>query len=240
MAAALDEALPENGSDPAAVVGEWFTRAERGITASPGPRFFGFVTGGVTPAALAGDWLASAIDQNAGLWASSPAAAQTELVVLRWLKELFGLPAQWAGALTSGATMANLVGLISGAAVGRPATRFRRAGDGLAGQPPIVVGFSSEIHLSAVKCLGTLGFGRNQVRRVAARRVRSTSPRWPACCASIDGPVIIVGNAGEVNSGHFDDLAALADLRDAHPGGAWLHVDGPSASSPPFRPGWRT
>jgi len=67
MAAALDEALPETGSDPAGVVDEWFGRAERGITASPGPRFFGFVTGGVTPAALAGDWLASAIDQNAGL-----------------------------------------------------------------------------------------------------------------------------------------------------------------------------
>ena len=105
MVAALDEPLPETGSDPAAVVDEWFERAERGITASPGPRFFGFVTGGVTPAALAGDWLASAIDQNAGLWASSPAAAQTELVVLRWLKELFGLPVEWAGALTSGATM---------------------------------------------------------------------------------------------------------------------------------------
>ncbi|WP_287668477.1 pyridoxal-dependent decarboxylase [Accumulibacter sp.] len=72
MATDLDEALPETGSDPAAVLEEWVTRAERGITASPGPRFFGFVTGGVTPAALAGDWLASAIDQNAGLWASSP------------------------------------------------------------------------------------------------------------------------------------------------------------------------
>ena len=83
MAAALDEALPESGGDAAAVVDEWFTRAERGITASPGPRFFGFVTGGVTPSALAGDWLASAIDQNAGLWASSPAATQTELIVLR-------------------------------------------------------------------------------------------------------------------------------------------------------------
>jgi len=133
MAAALDEALPETGSDPAAVLDDWFARAERGITASPGPRFFGFVTGGVTPAALAGDWLASAIDQNAGLWASSPAAGQTELVVLRWLKELFGLPAAWSGALTSGATMANLVGLIAarqwaGAAVGRPATRLRRVG----------------------------------------------------------------------------------------------------------------
>jgi len=226
MAAALDEALPEAGSDPAGVVDEWFGRAERGITASPGPRFFGFVTGGVTPAALAGDWLASAIDQNAGLWASSPAAAQTELVVLRWLKELFGLPEQWAGALTSGATMANLVGLISARQWAGRRLGFDAAGDGLAGQPPIVVVASTEIHLSAVKCLGTLGFGRNQVRRARAPGGPVDIAALAALLKQIAGPVIIVGNAGEVNSGHFDDLSALADLRDAHPGGAWLHVDG--------------
>jgi glutamate/tyrosine decarboxylase-like PLP-dependent enzyme len=226
MVAALDEALPENGSDPAAVVEEWFTRAERGITASPGPRFFGFVTGGVTPAALAGDWLASAIDQNAGLWASSPAAAQTELVVLRWLKELFGLPAHWAGALTSGATMANLVGLISARQWAGRRLGFDAAGDGLCGQPPIVVVTSTQIHLSAVKCLGTLGLGRNALRRVAAPSGPVDIDAMASLLSGIEGPVIIVGNAAEVNSGHFDDLAALADLRDTHPGGAWLHVDG--------------
>lgn len=226
MLAALDEPLPENGSDPAAVVDEWFERAERGITASPGPRFFGFVTGGVTPAALAGDWLASAIDQNAGLWASSPAAAQTELVVLRWLKELFGLPAEWSGALTSGATMANLVGLIAARQWAGRRLGFDAAGEGLAGHSPIVVVASTEIHLSAVKCLGTLGLGRNQVRQASAPGGSVDITAMATLLSDIDGPVIIVGNAAEVNSGHFDDLAALADLRDAHPGGAWLHVDG--------------
>jgi len=226
MAAALDEALPESGGDAAAVVDEWFTRAERGITASPGPRFFGFVTGGVTPAALAGDWLASAIDQNAGLWASSPAAAQTELAVLRWLKDLFGLPTEWAGALTSGATMANLVGLAAARQWAGRRLGFDAAGEGLAGHPPIIVVSSTEIHLSAVKCLGTLGFGRNQVRRVRAPGGVVDIGALASLLREIDGPVILVGNAGEVNSGHFDDLAALADLRDAHPGGAWLHVDG--------------
>ena len=226
MAAVLDEALPESGGDAAAVVDEWFTRAERGITASPGPRFFGFVTGGVTPAALAGDWLASAIDQNAGLWASSPAAAQTELVVLRWLKDLFGLPTEWAGALTSGATMANLVGLAAARQWAGRRLGFDAAGEGLAGHPPIIVVSSTEIHLSAVKCLGTLGFGRNQVRRVRAPGGVVDIGALASLLREIDGPVIVVGNAGEVNSGHFDDLAALADLRDAHPGGAWLHVDG--------------
>lgn len=225
MAAALDEALPETGSDPAGVLDDWFTRAERGITASPGPRFFGFVTGGVTPAALAGDWLASAIDQNAGLWASSPAAAQTELVVLRWLKELFGLPAAWSGALTSGATMANLVGLIAARQWAGRRLGFDASADGLAGHPPILVASSTEIHLSALKCLGTLGFGRNQVRKAPAPGGSVDVAALARLLREIPGPVIIVGNAGEVNSGHFDDLASLADLRDAHPGGAWLHVD---------------
>jgi glutamate/tyrosine decarboxylase-like PLP-dependent enzyme len=225
MAAALDEALPETGSDPAGVLDDWFTRAERGITASPGPRFFGFVTGGVTPAALAGDWLASAIDQNAGLWASSPAAAQTELVVLRWLKELFGLPAAWSGALTSGATMANLVGLIAARQWAGRQLGFDASADGLAGHPPILVASSTEIHLSALKCLGTLGFGRNQVRKAPAPGGSVDVAALARLLREIPGPVIIVGNAGEVNSGHFDDLASLADLRDAHPGGAWLHVD---------------
>src|SRR6476646_10391658 len=91
LAAALDEPMPEEQSDPAAVVDEWFRRAEPGIVASAGPRFFGYVVGGSTPAAVAGDWLATALDQCAGLYPASPAAAETELVVVRWLKELFGL-----------------------------------------------------------------------------------------------------------------------------------------------------
>src|SRR5690349_7108412 len=63
MTAVLDEALPEGGCSPEDALSEWLGRAAVGITASPGPRFFGFVNGGSTPAALAGDWLASALDQ---------------------------------------------------------------------------------------------------------------------------------------------------------------------------------
>src|SRR5689334_13781122 len=168
MAAALDEALPEEGVDPALAVGEWFARAEPGILASGGPRFFGFVNGGATPAALAGDWLASAIDQNAGLWLGSPAAAQTELTVLRWLKELFGLPTGWVGGLTTGATMANFVGLGAGRQWVGNRLGFDPAADGLGGHPPIPVVSSTEIHASARKALGMLGLGRASVRLVAA------------------------------------------------------------------------
>nr|WP_287668468.1 pyridoxal-dependent decarboxylase [Accumulibacter sp.] len=102
------------------------------------------------------------------MWASSSAAVQTELVVLRWLKALFGLPPAWSGALTSGATMANLVGLIAARQWAGRRLGFDAAADGLAGHPPLIVVSSTEIHLSALQCLGTLGLGRNQVRQVAA------------------------------------------------------------------------
>ncbi len=226
MEAAIDEPLPEVGIDPAAALDEWFARAEPGIVASGGPRFFGFVNGGATPAALAGDWLAAAIDQNAGPWLSSPAAAQTELTVIRWLKELFGLPAAWAGGLTTGATMANFVGLATGRQWAGARLGFDPAADGLGGHPPIPVVSSTEIHASARKALGMLGLGRASVRIVPAPGGTVDLAALKGELATVDGPVIVVANAGEVNTGAFDDVAAVADLCDAHPGGAWLHVDG--------------
>ena len=225
LAARLDEPLPEGGMDAAEVALAWFRRAEPGITTSTGPRFFGFVTGGVTPAALAGDWLASAIDQNAGIWIGSPAAAETELVVLRWLKELFHLPAEWGGALTSGATMANLLGLAAARQWAAEQLGFDAAEDGLGGRPAIPVISSTEIHASARKALGTLGLGRSSVRTVAAPGGRINLEAFERELATIDGPVIVIGNAAEVNTGQFDDLAGLAERCAAHPGGAWLHVD---------------
>jgi glutamate/tyrosine decarboxylase-like PLP-dependent enzyme len=238
MAALLDEPLPEHGADPVTVAEEWFTRAEPGIVASPGPRFFGFVNGGSTPAALAGDWLASAIDQNAGFWLSSPAAAQTELVVLRWLKELFGLPAELAGAMTSGATMSYLVGLAAARQWAGLRLGFDPAVDGLSGHPPIPVISSTEIHASALKALGTLGLGRGTARLVAAPGGSVDLGALEAELQRFDGPVIVVANAGEVNTGAFDSLAAVADLCATHSGGAWLHVDGAfglfAAASPTY------
>ena len=225
LRAALDEPLPEAGSDPAEAIAEWLRRADGGITASSGPRFFGFVTGGVTPAALAGDWLTSTIDQNAAMWLSSPAASETEAIVLRWLKELFHLPMDWGGALTSGATMANLVGLAAARQWAGGRLGFDPAVDGLGGKPVIPVVSSTEIHSSAVKALGTLGLGRGAVRRARAEAGVVVLDTVGAVLAEIDGPVIVVGNAAEVNTGQFDDLAGLADRCAAHPGGAWLHVD---------------
>lgn len=239
MAAALDEVLPDDSTDPAAAIREWLERADAGIVADPGPRFFGFVNGGVTPAALAGDWLTTVIDQNTGIWVLSPAAAQTELVVHRWLKELFELPAEWSGILTTGGTMSNLIGLAAARQWASGRLGFDAAVDGLAGNPPIHVVSSSAIHASAVKTLGTLGIGRGTVTQIPTSNGVIDTAQLRDTLKDIDGPVILVANAGEVNTGQFDDLQEMATIRDEHAGGAWLHVDAAfglfAAVSPRYR-----
>ena len=217
--------LPEAGSGAVAALEELLTGLDA-ATGSSGPRFFHFVTGGVTPAALGADWLTTALDQNAFSWVGSPLGTRLETVALGWLKELFALPAGWGGALTTGATAANFMGLAAarqwwGEGHGRDI-----GSEGMAGLPAVPVLSSGLIHASALKALAMVGVGRSSVRtfsRDAAGRID-----LPALEAELRGlggaPAIIVGNAGDVNVGEFDPLAELADLAEEH--GAWLHVDG--------------
>jgi glutamate/tyrosine decarboxylase-like PLP-dependent enzyme len=217
--------LPEEGSGALAAVEE-LAAATDAATASPGPRFFHFVTGGVTPAALGADWLATALDQNAFSRVGSPLGTRLETVAIDWLKDLFGLPAGWGGALTTGATGANLAGLAAarqwwGEQHGRDI-----GAEGLAGLPPAPVLSSGFVHPSATKALAILGLGRAPVRTYSRDAVgRIDLAALATALRELDGaPAILVGNAGEVNAGEFDPIAELADLAEEN--GAWLHVDG--------------
>ena len=238
LAERFNEPLPEDSSDPAETLASWMERAEPGIVASAGPRFFGFVIGGVTPAALGGDWLASALDQSGGIWAGSPAAAETELAVLRWLKELFHLPLEWHGVMTNGVTSGNLIGLAAARQWAGQRLGFDPAVDGLFGQPRIPVIVSGTTHASVIKALGTLGFGRGSVERIPSPSGRLDVAELEACLAQFSQPVIVVATAGEVNTGQFDDLTAISEICARHAHGAWLHVDAAfglfAAASPRF------
>jgi glutamate/tyrosine decarboxylase-like PLP-dependent enzyme len=222
--AALDEPLPEAGADPEAVVERLAAVAGPATVASPGPRYFGFVTGGALPAALAADWLASAWDQNAFSRMASPAAAAVEAVAERWVLEALGLPAAAAVGFTTGATMANFTGL----AAARHAVLARVGWDveerGLAGAPPIRVVAGEHVHASMRVALRYAGLGAPEIvtwDRLALR----------------DEPTIVCAQAGEVNTGAFDPLDAIAAAAGEH--GAWLHVDGAfgmwAAASPSLR-----
>jgi glutamate/tyrosine decarboxylase-like PLP-dependent enzyme len=225
LALRFDLPLPDRGCAAEDAVREWFERAEPGIVASSGPRYFGFVVGGSTPAALAGDWLAAALDQNAGSWLMSPAAAQTELSAVGWLRELFGLPPDWTGAFTTGATMANLCGLAAARQWASRCLGFDAARDGLGGQPAIPVVASDVIHQSDVKALAMLGLGRAALHAVPSHDGAIDLVGFERTLAAIDGPAIVIAAAGEVNTGAFDPIRAMAERCAAHTRGAWLHVD---------------
>jgi glutamate/tyrosine decarboxylase-like PLP-dependent enzyme len=218
--------LPAEGVGSLAALNELIAASLEEATRSTGPRFFHFVMGGGTPAALGGDWLASALDQVAFNWVSSPFAARLEQVSLDWLKDLFGLPPAWSGVMTTGATMANFVGL----ATARRWWGLQHGVDveaaGLAGLPVVPIFTSGYVHASAMKAIGMLGIGRRNVQVLARDPVgRFDLHRLDESLRALDGqPAVIIANAGDVNTGDFDPLAEIIAIARRHR--AWVHVDG--------------
>ncbi|MGH2946859.1 MAG: pyridoxal phosphate-dependent decarboxylase family protein [Solirubrobacteraceae bacterium] len=236
--AALDAPLPEEGEDAVAVIEELAAVAGPGTVASPGPRYFGFVTGGALPAALAADWLVSTWDQNGFGRTSSPAAAAIEATAERWVLEALDLPRDAAVGFVTGATAGNLVGLL--AARHRVLARegWDAEADGLIGAPPVRVLVGEEVHTSLLKALRMAGLGAARAVRVpvdgnGAMRADALAE----ALAAARGPAIVCAQAGNVNTGASDPLReVVAAVRDH---GGWVHVDGAfglwAAASPAFR-----
>ncbi len=193
---------------------------------------FHWVIGGSTPASLGADWVTSVLDQNNGGWDATPLATKLELVSIDWLKDLFALPSDWSGLLTTGATMANFTALGAARQWWSEQHGIDLADQGFGNLPAPQVPSSGWIHVSARKALGMLGMGRSAVQTFSADDVGTVDlEAMEAALVALGGaPSIIVGNAGEVNAGHFDPIDALADLAELH--NAWLHIDGapPSAT----------
>lgn len=221
LAAALDVSLPNEPADAAEVLAFIDGYGSPATVASAGGRYFGFVTGGALPVTVATQYLAAGWDQNCFGFVSSPAVACFEAAALRWVKEALGLPASSEGALVTGATMANFTCL----AAARNQVLGKHGWDadrrGLFGAPPITVVLGEEAHASIYKVLSMLGIGRDRVWRVPV----DTQGRMRAdCLPTIDGPVIVCLQAGNVNSGAFDPAEEIIDW--AHDHNAWAHVDG--------------
>jgi glutamate/tyrosine decarboxylase-like PLP-dependent enzyme len=189
--------------------------------ASAGPRYFGFVTGGVLPAALAANWLAGAWDQNAFSEVGSPLGAAAEAVALDWVIEALGLPGICGGAFVTGATMANFAGLAAARHAVLKDADWDVESDGLFGAPPVSIVVGAEAHATLFKALRLLGFGHGRVVRVAAD---SQGRMDPADFPELSGPAIVCLQAGNVDSGAFDPARAL--IERARGAGAWVHVDG--------------
>ncbi|MEV5174349.1 aminotransferase class I/II-fold pyridoxal phosphate-dependent enzyme [Streptomyces flaveolus] len=217
--------LPASGAGGDGALARFAERWAPGFSGSAGPRYLGFVTGGATPAAVAGDWLTSAFDQNlsgaGGSWAQ-----ELERETVSWLRELFGLSEAHSGAFVTGATMSNAVGL----AIGREWAGERLGVDvsraGAAALGPLDV-LSGSPHSSITKAMSVLGLGRDRLRPVPLlpgnREAVDVTALETALAARAGQPVIVVANAGTVNTVDFDDLRAVAALKERYD--FWLHVD---------------
>jgi glutamate/tyrosine decarboxylase-like PLP-dependent enzyme len=234
----LGRPLPETPVDPHEVIADLAAAVEPGLVASPGGRYFGFVIGGTTPAAVAADWLTSVWDQNAGLYVCGPSSAVVEEVAGAWLAELLGLPAGVGFGLVTGCQMAHVTAL----AAARHSV-FARAGwdvgeQGLIGAPAIRVLAGAERHVTVDRALRLLGLGTGCVTPIPAdAQGRMLPGALREALAAGDGPTIVCAQAGNVNTGAFDPLDEIADI--AEEAGAWLHIDGAfglwAAASPAHR-----
>ncbi len=235
----MARALTEEGVAAEQVIADLVSDSAGGIVGCAGGRFYGWVMGGSVPAALAADWLTSTWDQNAGIYASGPAAALAEEISGAWLKELLGIPERASFAFVTGCQMAHVTCL----AAARHAV-LERAGwnvedRGLAGAPAIHVVANRERHGSVKRAVRLLGIGSDNLIGLDTDedgRLNANALEQ-ALAAAVGTPCIVVLQAGELNTGVFDDFERLIPIARRH--GAWVHVDGAfglwAAATPRFR-----
>jgi len=235
----LGKLLSDQGVPADQVITDLVNDVEGGILGSAGGRFFAWVIGGSLPAALAADWLTSAWDQNAALYACGPAAAVVEEIVGEWLKEILGLPPQASFALVTGCQMAHATCL----AAARHALLARHNWNveerGLYGAPPIRILTTGVRHGSFERAVRFLGLGQSQVVYLPTDAQDGLQPDAleQALKADSSAPAIVLLQAGDINIGAYDLFERLIPVAKHY--GAWIHVDGAfglwAAASPRYQ-----
>jgi glutamate/tyrosine decarboxylase-like PLP-dependent enzyme len=197
---------------------------EKLMVASPGPRYWGFVTGGATPAAIAGDWLTAVYDQNTQTTQGvGDVSAIVEKETIRLLCQLLHLPDNFNGGFVTGATMSNFTGLAvarqwAGERSGRDVSR-----EGMSGN---LVVMAATPHSSVIKSLAMMGIGSNNVIRIQTSGGREAMDLADFERKLVDNqnrPVIVNCSAGTVNTVDFDDIKAIVALKQKYH--FWLHID---------------
>lgn len=227
--------LPEKGMGAHEVLSYFSTHCAPEMANSAGPRYFGFVTGGATPASVAGDWLVSVYDQVMSGGSDSVAHA-IERQTIQFLLQLFGLSKEFTGTFVTGATMSNFVSLATARQWVGEQHGINFSEEGI-GAIPVKV-YSATPHSSILKSMSMLGIGRKSLVKVKTLPDREAIDvvALEAILKNEPLPVIVVANAGTVNTVDFDNLEELVALKQKY--NFWLHVDaafgGFAAASPKF------
>ncbi|MEM1328648.1 MAG: aminotransferase class V-fold PLP-dependent enzyme [Bacteroidota bacterium] len=217
----FEEDLPTETGDAHAILEQLHQYGTPATVTMVGGRYFGFVNGSVIPAGLAAKNLSIFWDQNTALQIISPISSKLEVVVEQWLVKLFGLPETTVAGFVSGTSMANFCGLA--------AARYRilknKGWDmterGLFDAPKIRVVTCREAHSTILKAISLIGLGKNNIEWVD---VDEQGRIIPEQIPELDDSTILILQAGNVNSGAFDDYSQIC--RKAKAAGAWIHIDG--------------
>src|SRR3954454_10123784 len=218
LRAAFGRELSLAGENGETVLRELAADVDPGLVASQSPRYFGFVIGGVLPVARAADWLTIAWDPNAGGYSCSPSMAIVEEIAGGWARDLLGLPAGASHGFTTGCQMAHVTGL----AVARHSVLARQGWDveerGLNGAPAVRVVVPADRHITVDAAVRLLGFGLASLCPVPCDdQCRITPSELERELAREPGaPTIVTTQAGNVNTGSFEDFAAVCRAAHAH------------------------
>jgi aromatic-L-amino-acid decarboxylase len=248
LAAQLPAAPPRQPEPMDEVLDDYRRLIEPGVTHWNHPGFLAYFSISGSGPGIVGETLSAALNVNAMLWRTSPAATELEERVCDWLRQMVGLPAGFHGHINDTASISTLLALAA-ARHRLPEAAIRERG--MAGRPdlpPLTVYASDQAHSSFDKAAMTLGFGLEQVRRVPSDGEFRMDPAALAATIAEDRaagrrPVAVVATIGTTSTTSVDPVEAIADLCARH--GLWLHVDaayaGSAAVCPELRPlfaGW--
>jgi aromatic-L-amino-acid decarboxylase len=243
--AALPPRAPEQGEPFEAVFADFERVLVPALTHWNHPGFLAYFASSASPPGVLGEMLAGALNQQAMLWKTSPAATELEEVALGWLRQLVGLPDAFEGVIYDTASVSTLHALA--AARERAVPGVRAHGLASAGRP-LRIYCSEHAHSSVDKAAMTLGFGLDALRKIPTDAEFRMRP--DALAAAIDTdvtrgdlPVAVTATIGTTSTTSVDPIAAIADVCAAR--NVWLHVDsayaGVAAMVPELRPlydGW--
>lgn len=247
VAQVFDEALPQAGQDPRAILDEWTEKVLPNVTHLGSPRYFGYVNGSGGMIASLAEMLAASVNMNVGGWKPAPAATEIERRSIAWIAEMIGYAKDCGGLFTSGGTMANFAALLTAL---RNTAAYDTTQEGLQSEQRsgrfLLYMADHEGHISVVRAADMLNLGRSAIRRVPSKEdftmdVAALERMLDEDTAQGDIPFCVVAQVGSINVGAIDPLEDIA--RVCRERGLWLHADGAcgavGAMLPELRPLYR-
>ncbi|WP_157019004.1 pyridoxal phosphate-dependent decarboxylase family protein [Mesorhizobium xinjiangense] len=232
VAAAIASSAPETAEPMEAIFADFEETILPGMTHWQHPRFFAYFPANAAPASVVAEYLVSAMAAQCMLWQTSPAATELETRVIDWLRQALGLPGRFSGVIQDSASSATLAAVL---VMRERALGWQGNREGLAGQKPVRIYCSDQVHTSIDRAIWVAGIGeQNLVRIPVAGPLRAMDPAELEAAIRRDKdagrlPAGIVASVGGTSVGGTDDVAAVCAVAKKH--GLYVHVDAAWAGS---------